>query len=49
MIGECGIVFTTTLDKISRNTIITPDVLDTVNILGFSNLFRNTDTIFISR
>lgn len=49
LMGECGTVLTQTWNKTSRTQIITADILDTVNTLAFTNLFRNTDTINVSR
>lgn len=49
LMGECGTVLTQTWNKTSRIQIITADVLDSVNTLAFTNLFRNTDTIFVSK
>ncbi len=49
MMGECGVVFTRTWEKASRKIIFTADVLDTVNTIAFTNLFRDTDTIVVNR
>lgn len=49
LMGECGTVLTQTWNKTSRIQIITADILDTVNTLAFTNLFRNTDTIYVNR
>lgn len=49
MMGECGFVFNESWYKETKTAIITADVLDTVNTLAFTNLFKQTDTIYARR
>lgn len=49
MMGECGVVLNESWHKETKSVIITADVLDTVNTLAFTNLFKQTDTIYVSR
>lgn len=49
MMGECGVVLNENWYKETKTAIITADVLDTVNTLAFTNLFKQTDTIYVRR
>lgn len=48
--GECGTLFFKTWIKAERSLILTADVLDTVDVLAFTNGFRHCrDTLFVTR
>lgn len=49
LMGECGVDPSRIWDKAVRTTIITADIMDTVDVLTYSNLHRQTDTITVSR
>lgn len=49
MMADCGVVLFNLWEKESENFIITADMLDTVNTLAFTNLYKRTDTIYVRR
>lgn len=49
LMAECGVNPPNIWVKAVRTAVITADILDTVNTLAFTNLYRHTDTIVVNR